>query len=41
MRVSHLHLSDQVHGFITMSKVIRAAETTLDTMALALRRAFV
>lgn len=41
VRVSHLHLSDQVHGFITMSKVIRAAETTLDTMALALRRAFV
>ncbi|GGC46188.1 alpha/beta hydrolase [Chelatococcus reniformis] len=39
VQVAYLHMSDQMHGFITMSKLIRSAETALDIMGLALARA--
>jgi len=35
-----VHMSDQMHGFLTMGRVIRAADTALDLAATALRRAF-
>jgi len=40
VRVTHLHMSDQIHGFITMGKLIRAATTTLATMAAHMRDTF-
>jgi len=39
VRATYLHMSDQMHGFITMSKVVRAAEAALDIMGGALSRA--
>jgi len=39
VRVTTLHLSDQIHGFLSMGKVIHAADTAIDMMAAALRRA--
>ncbi|HEY6430750.1 MAG TPA: alpha/beta hydrolase, partial [Acetobacteraceae bacterium] len=33
VRVSHLHFSDQMHGFLSMGRIIRAADIALDTMA--------
>ena len=39
VRVTALHLSDQIHGFMSMGKVIRAADTAIDMMAAVLRRA--
>lgn len=39
VRTTFLHMSDQMHGFITMSKVVRAAEAALDIMGGALARA--
>lgn len=39
VRVTRVHFSDQFHGFLTMSKVIRAADTALDVAAVVLRRA--
>jgi acetyl esterase len=36
-----VHMSDQMHGFLTMGGVIRAADTALELAAAALRRAFV
>jgi acetyl esterase len=38
--VMWLHMSDQMHGFLTMGRIIRAADTALDLAAIALRRAF-
>ena len=38
--VTWLHMSDQMHGFLTMGRIIRAADTALDLAAVALRRAF-
>ena len=40
VRVWHLDLSDQVHGFITMGKLIRAADPCLEMAASAMRYAF-
>lgn len=40
VRVSHLHLSDQTHGMITMTRVNRAALGLQDQVAAALREAF-
>lgn len=38
--VTHLHYNDQMHGFLTMGKLIRASQSLIDTMAVALRRAW-
>jgi acetyl esterase len=38
--VTHLHFNDQMHGFLTMGKMIRASRTLIDMMAVALRRAW-
>lgn len=35
-----VHMSDQMHGFLTMGRVIHAADTALELAASALRRAF-
>ena len=40
VRTTAIHLTDQIHGFLSMGKVIRAADTAIDMMAAALRRAF-
>ena len=40
VRVWHLDMSDQVHGFLTMGKVIRAADTVLEMCGAALRYAY-
>ena len=39
VRVTALHLSDQIHGFMSMGKVIRAADTAIDMMSAVLKRA--
>ena len=39
VRVKLLHLSDQVHGFLSMGRIIRAAEVSLQIMSAALRQA--
>jgi acetyl esterase/lipase len=39
VRVTALHLSDQIHGFLSMGKVIRAADTAIDMMSAVLKRA--
>ena len=36
-----VHMSDQIHGFLTMGRLIRAADMGLELAATALRRAFV
>jgi acetyl esterase len=38
--VTLVHMSDQMHGFLTMGKIIRAADTALEISAAALRRGF-
>lgn len=40
VRVWHLDMSDQVHGFLTMGKVIRAADSVLEMCGAALRYAY-
>jgi acetyl esterase len=35
-----VHMSDQMHGFLTMGRIIRAADTALELAATALKRAF-
>ena len=40
VRVAALHLSDQVHGLLTMEKFIRARDTVLDMVAASLRDAW-
>ncbi len=35
-----VHMSDQLHGFLTMGRVIRAADAALEIAATALKRAF-
>ena len=40
VRVAALHLSDQTHGVLTMTKVIRAAATLQDFIGASLRDAF-
>ena len=39
VRVTHLHFSDQTHGFVGQGKIIRAGNTALDMMAAALKQA--
>ncbi len=41
VRTTAIHLTDQIHGFMSMGKVIRMADTAIDMMAGALRRAFI
>jgi len=36
--VTHLHYNDQMHGFLTMGKIIRASQSLIETVAAALRR---
>jgi len=38
--VTHLHYNDQMHGFLTMGKLIRASQSLIDTVAVALKRAW-
>lgn len=40
VRVKLLHFSDQVHGFLSMGKIIRASDVSMHMMAAALRQAF-
>jgi acetyl esterase/lipase len=35
-----VHMSDQMHGFLTMGRIIRAADVALELAATALKRAF-
>jgi acetyl esterase len=39
VRVTHLHFSDEPHGFVGQGKIIRAGNTALDMMAAALKKA--
>ncbi len=39
VRVMHLHYSDQIHGFMSMGRIIRAADVAIDMMAAALKKA--
>lgn len=39
VRVVHIHYSDQVHGFMSMGRMIRAADQAIDQMAAALKKA--
>lgn len=38
VRVTHLHFSDQIHGFMTMGRIIRASGVAIDMMAAVLRK---
>jgi acetyl esterase len=40
IQVSHIRLADQMHGFLSFGRVVRAADMGLEMMAAALRRAF-
>jgi acetyl esterase len=39
VRVVHLHYSDQIHGFMSMGRLIRAADQAIDLMARVLTQA--
>jgi len=39
VRVTHLHYSDQIHGFMSMGRIIRAADVAIDMMGAALQKA--
>ena len=39
--VTMVHMSDQMHGFLTMGRVVRAADTALEMAAAALQRGFI
>jgi acetyl esterase len=39
VRVTQLHLSDQIHGFMSMGRIIRAADVAIDMMGAALKKA--
>jgi acetyl esterase len=38
VRVVHLHFSDQIHGFMSMGRMIRAADQAIDMMARVLKQ---
>jgi acetyl esterase/lipase len=38
--VRRLHIPDQIHGFLTMGRIIRAAEPALDTIGASLKASF-
>jgi acetyl esterase len=40
VRVTFVHMSDQMHGFLTMGRIVRAADVALDMAGAALARAF-
>ena len=40
VRVAHVNFSDQMHGFVSMGKIIRASATALAIITAALRREF-
>ena len=40
VRVTRLHLGDQIHGFLTMGRFIRASDTAIGIMGAALRDKF-
>ncbi len=40
VRVTHVNFSDQVHGFVSMGKIIRASSMALEMAGAALRREF-
>ncbi|HEU0148551.1 MAG TPA: alpha/beta hydrolase fold domain-containing protein, partial [Bradyrhizobium sp.] len=40
VRVTSVHMSDQMHGFLTMGRVVRAADLALDMAGAALMKAF-
>lgn len=39
VRVTHLHFSDQTHGFMSMGRIIRAADVAIDMMGAVLKKA--
>jgi acetyl esterase len=39
VRVTHQHFSDQIHGFLTMGRIIRASPILIETMGASLRKA--
>ena len=39
VRVTHVHFSDQIHGFMSMGRIIRAADVAIDMMGAALKKA--
>ena len=39
VRVQHLHFSDQIHGFMSMGRIVRAADVAIDMMAASLKKA--
>jgi acetyl esterase len=38
VRVVHLHYADQIHGFVSMGRMIRAADQAIDVMARVLKQ---
>jgi acetyl esterase len=40
VRVTFVHMSDQMHGFLTMGRIVRAADLALEIAGAALARAF-
>jgi acetyl esterase len=40
VRITFVHMSDQMHGFLTMGRVVRAADLALDMAGAALAKAF-
>jgi acetyl esterase len=39
VRVTHMHFSDQPHGFMSMGRIIRAADVAIDMMGAVLKKA--
>jgi len=40
VRVTRVHFADQIHGFLTMGRVIRASNTAIRIMTAAMADAF-
>jgi acetyl esterase len=40
VRVTFVHMSDQMHGFLTMGRIVRAADLALEMAGAALMKAF-
>jgi acetyl esterase len=38
VQTAHLHMPTQVHGFLTMGRIVRAADTAIDTAGAMLRQ---
>jgi len=39
VRVTHMHFSDQPHGFMSMGRIIRTADVAIDMMGAVLKKA--